>query len=260
MQQKLVEYINTVKSDSSADQVAVYYRDLSNGPWMGINEEDAFSPASLLKVPTLISALKYAETHPDYLYATIKYFTPGNSSQDIMPEDTLMPGQTYSIKELLEHMIVYSDNQALFIIFQTLPIDLLNEVYYQLGIDISVNAKPDQEQIMSVREYASFFRILYNASYLNKDMSELALSILSKSEFNKGIKSGLPNGITVAHKFGERYFKETNTRQLHDCGIVYLDDKPYILCIMTRGKDFTKLEDIIGTISKIIYETLRAHS
>jgi hypothetical protein len=42
---------------------SVYFRDLNNGPWVGVNEKEFFSPASLMKTPILIGFLKNVEKH-----------------------------------------------------------------------------------------------------------------------------------------------------------------------------------------------------
>ena len=104
---------------------------------------------------------------------------------------------------------------------------------------------------MSVTDNASFFRILYNASYLTKDNSQKALDLLSKVDFTDGIRAGVPSSVKVANKFGER--EVGNIIQLHDCGIVYFKDHPYLLCIMSRGTDFTKLAASIKNISRLVY-------
>ena len=53
--QNLINYEINEKNISFA---SVYVRDLNNGPWLGFNEKEKFSPASLMKVPLLISCLK----------------------------------------------------------------------------------------------------------------------------------------------------------------------------------------------------------
>lgn len=53
-------------------RASVYYRDLNNGPSFGINQNDQFSPGSLLKVPLLIAYYKAAETDPTLLTSKIK--------------------------------------------------------------------------------------------------------------------------------------------------------------------------------------------
>src|SRR5437868_7541296 len=49
------------------DFVSVYFRDLNNCQWIGINEDATFSPASLLKTPLMIAYLKTAQKDPSIL-------------------------------------------------------------------------------------------------------------------------------------------------------------------------------------------------
>ncbi len=52
-------------------------------------------------------------------------------------------------------------------------------------INIPIPKKDTEENYLSVKEVATFFRILYNSSYLNRDSSEYALGLLSKVTFDK---------------------------------------------------------------------------
>jgi len=253
---KIKDYIATAKQEKNAETISVYFRDLSNGPWMGVNEDSVYSPASLLKVPVLLAALKQAQQNPGYLSQRV-VFNPEDVTQfnpNIVGEKHIVLGNSYTIKELMEHMIIYSDNDAQDLLTKNISRENYNDVFLELGIDLSKYAPVDN--FMSVKEYASYFRILYNATYLNKDMSEQALTLLSYTKYNNGIVAGVPKGTMVSHKFGERFFPGSNIKQLHDCGIVYKPDRPYLLCIMTRGHDFKEQEEIISTISRIIYNAI----
>jgi len=247
-------FINDKIHNDQAIYVSVYFRDMLNGPWFGINEKDNFSPASLLKVPLMIAYFKYAEKHPEILNHTLTYEGPTNDgvTQNILPDDELKSGQSYSIEELIFRMIAYSDNNAKDMLLFYIDKNALDEVYTDLGIIV-----PDIrniEDFITTREYSSFFRILYNASYLNREMSEKSLEILSKSNFRIGLVAGVPKDILVAHKFAERGNLENKTLQLHDCGIVYYKERPYLLCIMTYGRNFETLVKIIKDISSIVYK------
>jgi len=83
------------------------------------------------------------------------------------------------------------------------------------------------------------------------------LEFLSQVEFKEGIVAGVPRDVVVSHKFGERGTADSNTLQLHDCGIVYYPSNPYLLCVMTRGSDFEKLKEVIKTISATIYREIK---
>nr|MBU1327855.1 class A beta-lactamase-related serine hydrolase [Candidatus Omnitrophota bacterium] len=236
--------------------VAVYFRDMLNGPWFGINEKDTFAPASLIKVPLMIAYLKYAEQNPDILNYNLVYEKGIESyiKQNIKPDEELELGKSYSIENLIQRMIEYSDNNAYFLLMNHINRDLIDKVYNDLGVSVPLIG--NKEDFITVKEYSSFFRILFNASYLNREMSEKALDILSKSSFKIGLVAGVPANVTVAHKFAERGNLVNQTLQLHDCGIVYHKERPYLLCIMTYGINFEDLIKIIEDISSIVYKKI----
>ncbi len=249
--------IAAVLRDDKDSEVSVYFRDLNNGPWYGIDENAAFTPASLLKVPLMIALFKQAETDSGFLSRTI-VFSPellaGSSvpAQTVEPAERLEPSVTYTLDELITRMIVYSDNEAMYILLKEIDEKIYDRVYSDLNLrlpNLSVS-----ENYMTVKDYASFFRILYNASYLNKDMSEKALKLLSNTAYTSGLVQGVPGNITVAHKFGERIYKDTGGTQLHDCGVIYHPTVPYLLCVMTRGDAIDRESKIIAEISKFVYE------
>ncbi len=251
---KITSYINDQLDKKNITHASVYYRDLNNGPWFGINERENFSPASLLKLPVLMAYLKQAETNPGLLTKKLLYKkVSAPVEQNFIPISPLLDDAEYTIDELLSHMIIYSDNDALFLLEKNIDAAAIDAVTRDLGIETATDTTP--EDYMSVKSYASLFRVLFNASYLNREMSEKAFSILTKTAFPKGLVSGVPPNIPVAHKFGERELPN-DVKQLHDCGIVYYPKHRYLLCIMTRGTDYGQLETVIGTISKNIYEDL----
>ena len=258
LQNTLSTFVDDKYHQGAATQISIYYRDLNNGPSIGINADADFSPASLLKVPVMMAYFKKAETDPTLLSKKIP-FTPGQVlPEDIVSQETAMvPGKSYSVEEYIERMIIYSDNQALVTLEQNIPNELIDKITIDLGIATADANTP--EDYMSVKSYASLFRILFNASYLNKDDSESALSILSKVTYTKGLVAGVPPYIAVAHKFGERELIG-GIKQLHDCGIVYYPGHPYLLCVMTRGNDLDTLAGIIRSISQTVFAEINRQS
>lgn len=240
--------------DPAISDISVYFRDLNNGPWFGYNEDTTFVPASLLKVPIMIAYLKEAQDNPSILNEKFIYqnMIPNDqTSQNVGPIQELKYGNKYSILQIIESMIIYSDNNAVNVLIKNRSEDFFD----QINTDLMV-PKPEspdlEENFMTVRQYASFFRILYNSSYLDRKMSEKALEILSKSNFKDGLVAELPKDTVVAHKFGIR--TTDDLMQIHDCGIIYNSRAPYLLCIMTRGHDIKFQEKTIGKISKNIWD------
>lgn len=248
-----VENIVNKIIDSYDDiDISLYYRDLSNGPWFGINMNTKFAPQSLLKLPVLFAYLKYAESQPNILKKKLLYMGQKLIEHNLEPAERITPGEEYEIEYLLYRMIALSDNTALELLMKYLPVDILKKVHSDL--DIPYPNKKTSFDYITVRSYSSLFRVLYNSSYLSRKYSNLALEYLIKSDFKNGLVKSIPSHIKVAHKYGIKTLDNNNaTTQLHDCGIIYIPDKPYVLCIMTKGNDLIKLEDTVDLISKTIY-------
>lgn len=253
---KVKNLVETKVSQKEIRKISVYFRDLNSGYWFGFEENEKFTPASLLKVPVMIVALKKAEQNPDFLQEKVKVdeldATEESFSPNIKPGISIKEGEVYSVWELIERMIINSDNSALFILQQLIREAEEYELYKDLGINLPSGKIDD---FMSVKEYASFFRVLYNASYLNKQMSERALELLVQVDFKEGLAGGVPKGILVANKFGERGYENQSIKQLHDCGIIYYPHSPYLLCVMSRGDDFNVSSQVVREISRVVYQT-----
>ena len=168
---------------------------------------------------------------------------------------TLEKGKKYTVEEVIRRTLIYSDNTAMAMLINNLDLSIQNKVYKDLGITIP--GEEGLDDYLSVAEYASFFRVLYNASYLSRESSQKLLSLLTEVDFEGGLRGGVPQGVTVANKFGERGFNGTPQLQLHDCGIVYFTDRPYLLCVMTRGEDFAELAEVIRTVSKTVFDQVK---
>ncbi|MDD4290244.1 MAG: class A beta-lactamase-related serine hydrolase [Patescibacteria group bacterium] len=261
---KIKKYVEEKIEENKISFVSVYFRDLNNGPWFGINEGADFSPASLIKVPVMMAYFYEAEKDPEILNKSItvnKNFD--YSSQNIQPEVKLEMNKSYSIEELIERMIIYSDNYAYDLLLENIDNKKIFEVYANLGMfKIAYDTYDSAGDIINVKEYSSFFRVLFNASYINKYYSQKALSILTKSSMKNGIMAGIPNSIDLAHKYGERTYSGKRDTQFHDCGIIYYPNHPYLLCIMTKnsGRNLNNSFSIVKNISKMIFEYVSLNS
>lgn len=244
---------------------SVYFRDLNNGPWFGINEKAEFLPASLRKLPLSMDFYKLAEQNPNILNERItllkKVEFPGKT-QTIPPSQEIEEGKAYSIEDLISRALIFSDNQAAQLLNSTAIPELQKRGYLsnviagvQSDLDVLVSILGDQKNTMSVKNYSGLFRVLFNASFVNRPFSEKILERLSLAEYKDGLVAGVPSGVAVSHKFGEagQFGEEV---QLHDCGIVYYPKHPYILCVMTRGERLEALPKVIKEISAEVYRNV----
>jgi beta-lactamase class A len=258
--------INTNIQEGNLSKASVYFVNLSSGNWTSINPTATFYPSSLGKIPIMIAYYEMAETDPDILDKAIVYPVGGtdlNKNQDIQPAQAIIPGRAYTIEQLIEYMIKYSDNNAAELLYNNIDQAALQNVYGDLGIPVDNDPNISNLDFITPQEISLLFRVLYNGTYLSRDYSEKALEIMSQSSFTQGIVAGLPIPVVVSHKLGLVGIQTngiTTEHELHDCGIVYAND-PYLLCIMTRGSSsLSTMEGIIADISQAAYNKVTTSS
>jgi beta-lactamase class A len=247
---ELADYIETIKKTYTGLEVAVYYRDLNNGPTASYNGNTPFIPASLLKAPLAMAVLKRAEIEPEFLSQEVLFEGSTPLAQRYSFATPLKPGNRYTIEDLLVRMVTESDNQSAILLRQNITDESFSTLSRILGIEYA-NLDASLEEV-SANEISGVFRTLYNSSYLSRENSEKLLGYFAKSSFDKGLRAGVPENIIVAHKFGER--GTSVSEQLHDCGIIYYPNHPYLLCVMTSGHSLYELEQAISQISAFTYK------
>lgn len=252
LEKDIVQYVREVRRAGLVTDIAVYFRDLNNGPWFGIDERKQFTPGSLLKLPIALSVYTRASEEPTVFEDQLTFdgtLPPSFATLNQGVEDRLKPG-TYAVRDLVRVMLQDSSNAAAALLVGYQGPVRLESVFKDLGIEPPVM----DTYSIDVKTYGAFFRVLYNASYIDQRGAEELLATMTDSSFTTGITAGVPEQVRVAHKFGTRVFAGGEVRQLHDCGIVYVPGAPYVLCIMTQGKRVADLEQVLAGVSKRVYE------
>lgn len=248
MKPKILEIVNNTQGG-----YGVYFEDLTTGAWLGINEKDEFMPVSLIKMPLLAAVLKKVENGDITLEQNI---TIKKEFLDYKSGSLYKKGEGYviTIKELLIYLIKESDNTAFFALTSVVTEEEFNTARLAMGL----SELKDPAQI-SPKDYANMLRSLYLSTYLRRDFSELALSLMIDTNFSLGLPSGVPKGIKVAHKVG--FYLKGGYH--HDCGIIYdfYNDKlyPYSLCIMSNNSTQEESDDIISKVSRVVYDYRHAN-
>ncbi len=251
--------IERAQKEKQVTRVGVLYRDLNTRRWIGINADATFYPASLAKLPLAITYYKVSDLELTIfdqqlpLVVTSEY---SNAGQRVSVDSPMEAGKTYSVRRMVEDMLIYSDNRPIGPLLGYMRPDVWKKVYSDLGVR-KQSDDGKEEWSVTPRTVGLMFRSLYNGSYLDLGSSQELLRVLTSARYAKGIVAGVDPGIRVSHKFGEATMVDEgggNTAVLHDCGVVYKPEQPYILCVMTEGKDFTALEETIAEISAVVYK------
>ncbi len=255
LRQDLIQKITDYTASGTMPHVALYFRDLKHGARFAIRENETFEPVSLLKIPIMMVVLHEVDRHPEFLEEHLTY-EKDNGYGFIMgePSEMLQLHSAYTVRELLEKMITYSDNSSAYLLLDkinTLGLQEKSNTFADLGtMKMLMSGELDNTRLISL---VNIFVALYNANYLSPESSQFALDLLTQTEFDDGIVAGVPEDIRVAHKFGIRIGTPAES-ELHDCGIVYHPSSPYVLCILTGGADTDTAATVIHEISKTVYE------
>ncbi len=252
LKENLKSFIEDQTRAGNISCASVYLKNLGPGEdWISVYPKLEYHPASLGKAPIMIAYLKKSESLPGLLDKEILYVKDSRKipSQNFV-SDSIRPGHKYKIKELLYQMIANSDNHATLLLQDNIDFASFKKTITDLGFDN--NKLIDTNYKFKAREYSIFLEALYNAGYLNITSSEYASSLLAQCKFRDGILKNLPADVKAIHKFGE--YADGDDKELHESAIIYINNNAYLLTIMTKGHDFTKLSNLMGQLSKMIYD------
>lgn len=242
--------LNILKNSSNKGYYGVYFEDLTTGEGIGLNEKEEFLPASLLKLPVMIATLKKVEEGE---LSLDKKLTLAPEDIDLRAGSLGRKGAGYqiTIKEMLIYLIKESDNTAARALFKLVSPRECARVIITAGI--FPKQYHGDEVVVSPKQYSNILKSIYFAEYLNRIFSELCLSIMSETDYNKLLPAGIPSDVKISHKYGVYHLSEKQ-HGYNDCGIIHYPDKPYLLCIMSRKVTEDGAEKTISEISKVVYD------
>lgn len=241
--------IEKVISNSSGE-FGVYFEDLEFHSWIGINEKEYFTPASLMKITTAAAILKEVEEGElslgEQVLLTSKFSDSGFG--DLYKHQ----GSLFTIEQLIQIALIYSDNTAVKALHPYILEDRWKEARLAMGLPlVSIEQSASGIQL-TPKQFSNVFRSLYYSGYLSRSSSNWVLSLLAQSAFKDGIPAGVPQDVIVAHKIGVWVTEGESLGSVHDCGIVYAD-KHYILCVMSENVTTEEGNRVIREISKTVY-------
>lgn len=210
--------------------IGFYFEYLPSGVSIGVNEKRPFAAASLLKTPLVMSVFKQIERGSLNLddVLTIQKNNIDANFGTLYKEGV---GAKLTVERAVKLTLIDSDNTAKSLLYDQIPQGTIEEVFDYL--DIPKDFENDVA-VVTAKNYSSIFRSLYLSSYLSREHSNQILSLLSKTHFDDKLRTSIPATVPVAHKIGVFAQNSRNDSVFTDCGIVYVPNRPYILCLMAR--------------------------
>lgn len=226
-------------------EFAFYFEYLPTGVSIGVNEKEELDASSLIKVPTAMAYFYQLENSG--LSSVDPVVTLEKKHIDSGFGGLWQKGEGAKIRlsEALRLALVLSDNTASNVVASQVSADQFIRVYE--GLDIDITRVESQHISIGAKSYASIFKALYLASIINREHSEKILEYLTQTPFNDKLVAGVPEGVKVSHKIGVYQGKA-----YQDCGIVYVPERPYMLCMMSISDEkdaVVRMRDL----SRVIY-------
>ncbi|MCK9614397.1 MAG: class A beta-lactamase-related serine hydrolase [Candidatus Omnitrophica bacterium] len=224
------------------------------------NENKMFPAASVIKLPIAAVAFNAAKEGKVSLSQkftiTAKDITGGSGIIK-----TMQPPVVLTFQEIIETMIVNSDNTATNKIIDILGYKYLNRGFRELGLRRTVikrkmmdfsNRKHGVENYTSVSDIVFLLEKIYKGKLIDKESSQMILSFLGKQKINDRIPRYLPKNVKVAHKTG------LERGVVHDAGIIFSSRGDCVVCVFTKKvKDYSKAKKFIARLSLATYNNLR---
>ena len=164
----------------------------------------------------------------------------------------MLENKKYKLSELLQNMMSEDGNTITEFLISNINKITLKNIFSDIGIPA-----PEKNYFsykISCSDYSKFMRMLYSSTYINAENSEYVLQLLTKNNFKHGMKNSIPNNMVVSHQEGG--FNETTLSQVHESSIIYINENPVLITIMTEGKKAKDLNTVVAEISKNIYSSV----
>ncbi|HEX7960941.1 MAG TPA: serine hydrolase [Terriglobales bacterium] len=232
--QKLQRDLKSI--DDQLDGVmALAVKDLSSGEEFFINPDEVMPQASSIKITVL--AELYRQAQAGKLKLADEYVV---RKEDLVPGSDIMLGLTpgvtrVTLRDLATFMAAVSDNSATNVLIDRVGLENVNSMLDSLGLhttrlrrkmmDLKA-ASEGRENVSSPREMMTLLETIYREKLLNKEMTDDYIKVLSTHK-ESALLQGLPDDAIAASKPGELEAVR------NDSGIIFVKNRPYILCVMT---------------------------
>ena len=238
--------------------VCINFYDLNKNNGFSVNGDKKLLSASMIKLLILAELMKKISENKFSLSDTVMMANFMKIGGDGVLKE-LNTGHHFTLKELATLMIIISDNQATNILIDFLGMENINQLGKELDLKETFLGRKMMDAEARKKGYDNYtcaddisllFKLIYQEKLINKEASQLILDILLRQQQGERLQRYLPSDIKIAHKCGDLDNLE------NDGGIIWLGDRAYILVVLTNGMPNLQCKQIIGKISKFVYDKM----
>ncbi len=232
--QKLQEQLHGIDQDLNG-VLGLAVKDLTSGEEFFIHPDEVMPQASSIKIAVLADL--YLQAQQGKLKLTDEYVV---RKEDLVDGSDIMLGLTpgvtrLTLRDLATMMVAVSDNSATNVLIERVGLDNVNAMLAGMGLhttrlrrkmmDLKA-ASEGRENVSTPREMMTLLANIHGGKLLNKELTADFFKMLGTHK-QSAMLDGLPSDAVSANKPGELEAVR------NDSGIVFVKDRPYVLCVMT---------------------------
>lgn len=240
----------TVKSAAKkVPNLALFYQNLVTGQSYSYQSTNVFSAASTIKLPLVLYVYELASQNKINLHEKLTYKSHhyyGGSG--VIQNDPI--GTQYTIKELVEKSVVYSDNIAFSMLRE--KVGQANFIQYANSIGGTV-VYPNGRNQTTAKDLSTYLGRLWDFSKKDPELGQELIHLFKNTVYQETVAKSV-NPVDVAHKVG---YIPMNLIY-NDAAIVF-DDQPYILVVMTQGIPVGQDVHFISNLAEVVQKEHNAY-
>lgn len=238
------------------ENISILIKDLSSkNEIYNLNSTEKLVSASTIKVPIMLAIFEEVKSGKVNLNDTILV-----TKNDILNDTEIFENgeNYYSINELINWMIIESDNTATNVLLKYFGMENINNyiinvlniknTYVQRYMLDEKAIKNGLNNYMSQKDMLDILTLLFSKKILNNELCEKAINILYNQRCQNQIMRYIFEPVKYAHKTGSLDYLS------HDVGVMNIKDKLFYIGIsIWNSSDKDGDKKLIGNIGKIIY-------
>lgn len=236
LQIELEEYIKPWQ-----DKITLHYQNLLFDVSYELNNDKKMPAASTIKLPLALYVMKLADQGEIDISEKLTYMSHHYyEGSGVIQNDKI--GSSYTIEDLIEKAMVYSDNIAFSMLKERVGQNDFIQFMKSLGAKYTY---PGGQNVTSAGDLILYAKEAYQFSKESK-YGEKLVTYLENTIYNTTIPQGIP-GKNIAHKVG----MIPKDLIYNDVAIIY-DKVPFGLAVTTMGIGYEKSQEVIAGIANIV--------
>ena len=231
-----------------------YYKNLVTGTEFGVRAEEAFSAASVIKLPLFLHVLTLAER--GQIDMNEKLTVTEEDKVPICGALTLFTGDVQAdIRTFCRLMISISDNTATNKLIRYCTIEGASAGFRAMGLEKTRLTRCLFDRDASLRglsnvicpkEMGMLLEQLHKGTFVSEAVCREALDVLLLQQVDHKLNGKICGEISIAHKTGE------DDELSNDVGIVYAP-QPFVICFAGHDTDVYRWEDLMRRGTDALY-------